>query len=53
MSSESALWQGKYLDVVVDPEQNPVSGNQIRYAIDRVTGLTASGEPEEIFLLEF
>jgi hypothetical protein len=44
---------GEYLDVVVDPEQNPVSGNQIRYAIDRVTGLTASGEPEEIFLLEF
>ena len=44
---------GEYLDVVVDPEQNPVSGNQIRYAIDKITGLTASGEPEEIFLLEF
>jgi len=44
---------GEYLDVMVDPEQNPVSGNQIRYAIDKITGLTASGEPEEIFLLEF
>jgi hypothetical protein len=42
---------GEYLDVVVDPEQNPVGGNQIRYAIDKVTGLTASGEPEEIFCL--
>ena len=44
---------GEYLDVAVDPENDPVGGDQIRYAIDRVTGLTSSGEPEEVFLLEF
>ena len=33
---------GEYLDSVVDPENDPVGGDQIRYAIDRVTGLSLS-----------
>ena len=44
---------GEYLDVVVDPENDPANGDRIRYSIDRITGLESSGEPEEIFLLEF
>ena len=44
---------GEYLDVVVDPENDPTNGDRIRYSIDRITGLEPSGEPEEIFLLEF
>ena len=44
---------GEYLDVVVDPENDPTNGDRIRYSIDRITGLESSGEPEEIFLLEF
>ena len=44
---------GEYLDIDVDPESNPTSGNQIRYSIDRITGIQQTGEPEEIFLLEF
>jgi len=44
---------GEYLDVVIDPENDPANGDRIRYSIDRITGLESSGEPEEIFLLEF
>jgi len=44
---------GEYLDVVVDPENDPTNGDRIRYSIDRISGLEPSGEPEEIFLLEF
>ena len=44
---------GEYLDVVIDPENDPTNGDRIRYSIDRITGLEPSGEPEEIFLLEF
>ena len=44
---------GEYLDVEIDPESNSPDGNQIRYAIDRVSGQSPSGAPEEVFLLEF
>jgi len=44
---------GEYLEVVLDPENDPAKGARIRYSIDRITGLESSGEPEEIFLLEF
>ena len=44
---------GEYLDVEVEPQDDPTGGNQIRDAINRVVGVSQSGEPEEIFLLEF
>lgn len=44
---------GEYRDVTVEPSENPLGGDQIRYSIDKVTGLVETGEPEEIFLLEF
>ena len=44
---------GEYLDVEVDPQDNPTGGNQIRDAINRVVGVTQSGDAEEVFLLEF
>ncbi len=44
---------GEYLDVTVEPSENPLGGDQIRYSVDKITGLVNTGEPEEIFLLEF
>jgi hypothetical protein len=44
---------GEYLDVDVEPQNTPTGGNQIRDAINRTVGVSQSGEPEEIFLLEF
>jgi len=44
---------GEYLDVVVDPESSSSTKDNIRYSIDRVTGIESTGEPEEVFLLEF
>ena len=44
---------GEYLDVNLDPSENPLGGDQIRYSIDKITGLVETGPPEEIFLLEF
>jgi len=44
---------GEYRDVTVEPSENPLGGDQIRYSIDKATGLVETGEPEEIFLLEF
>jgi hypothetical protein len=44
---------GEYLDIEVRPQDNPTGGNQIRDAINRTVGVSQSGEPEEIFLLEF
>lgn len=44
---------GEYLDVSLDPSENPLGGDQIRYSIDKITGLVETGPPEEIFLLEF
>jgi hypothetical protein len=44
---------GEYLDVDVEAQNTPTGGNQIRDAINRTVGVSQSGEPEEIFLLEF
>ena len=44
---------GEYLDVAIEPESSSSSNDNIRYSIDRITGVEATGEPEEIFLLEF
>ena len=44
---------GEYLDMGVQAEDSGYNSEQIQDAIDRVTGLTPSGESEEVFLLEF
>ena len=44
---------GEYLDTFVSPENNTSDASQIRYSIDKQTGVVESGAPEEIFLLEF
>jgi hypothetical protein len=44
---------GEYLDVQVDPEQAPADANRIQYSVDKQIGIQQSGDPEEIFLLEF
>lgn len=43
----------EYLDLKVEPESSPSSANQIQYQVDRQTGVVETGDPEEIFLLEF
>ena len=47
------VYAGEYLDVMVTPESTPADASQIRYSIDKATGVVQTGEPEEIFLLEF
>tara|TARA_R110002072_G_scaffold163082_2_gene315436 strand:+ start:4315 stop:6666 length:2352 start_codon:yes stop_codon:yes gene_type:complete len=47
------VFAGEYLDVEAQPQNDPTGGNQIRQAINREVGVSQSGEPEEIFLLEF
>jgi len=44
---------GQYLDISVEPSATQPGGDQIRYSIDKITGIAATGRPEEIFLLEF
>jgi len=44
---------GEYLDVVIEGELYPSDASQIRYQIDKQTGVVETGAPEEIFLLEF
>jgi len=44
---------GEYLELGVQAEDSGYNSDQIQDAIDRVTGLTPSGESEEVFLLEF
>ena len=44
---------GEYLDLGMNAEDGAYISDQIQDAIDRSTGLTPSGESEEIFLLEF
>ena len=44
---------GEYLDIDVQPQIDPSGGNQIRSAVNKVVGISESGEPEEVFLLEF
>lgn len=47
------VYAGEYLDVTLTPESTPADASQIRYSIDKATGVVQTGEPEEIFLLEF
>jgi len=47
------VYAGEYLDVAVTPESTPADASQIRYSIDKATGVVQTGAPEEIFLLEF
>lgn len=44
---------GEYLDLGMSAEDGAYISDQIQDAIDRSTGLTPSGESEEVFLLEF
>ena len=44
---------GEYLDVVIEGELYPSDASQIRYQVDKQTGVVETGAPEEIFLLEF
>jgi hypothetical protein len=44
---------GEYLDTLVSPNTSPGDASQIRYSIDKQTGVVESGAPEELFLLEF
>jgi hypothetical protein len=47
------VFSGEYLDVSVSPDGSGVSQDQISATVARITGVEASGEPEEITLLEF
>jgi chaperonin GroES len=44
---------GEYLDIEVQPSEGSPDASQIQYSIDKQTGLVQTGEPEELFLLEF
>lgn len=44
---------GEYLDVNVSALGVPADASQIRYSVDKQTGVVESGSPEELFLLEF
>ena len=44
---------GEYLDTNIQDTLSPADASQIRYSIDKQTGVVETGEPEEIFLLEF
>ena len=44
---------GEYLDLQLEEEMAPAESNRIQYAIDKQVGIKQSGDPEEIFLLEF
>ena len=44
---------GEYLDVQVDENGYALNNDQIKEAINRITGISPSGEPEELSLLEF
>jgi hypothetical protein len=47
------VFAGEYIDTPLDPQNDPTGGNQIRDAINQTVGISQSGEPEEVFLLEF
>jgi hypothetical protein len=47
------VFSGEYLDVSVSPDGSGIGQDQIGATVDRITGVEASGEPEEITLLEF
>ena len=44
---------GEYRDIQIDPDASGQSNDPINAAVDRLVGVQASGEPEELFLLEF
>jgi len=44
---------GEYLDIKLEPDESGSNNDQISATIDRITGIQATGEPEELFLLEF
>ena len=47
------VFAGEYIDTPLDPQNDPTGGNQIKDAINQTVGISQSGEPEEVFLLEF
>ena len=47
------VFAGEYLDTEIEPDDSGINNDQIGATIDKVTGIQASGEPEELFLLEF
>ena len=47
------VYAGEYIDIEVSPDGSGITQDQIGATIDRITGMQASGEPEEIALLEF
>jgi hypothetical protein len=44
---------GEYLDLDTEPQETPADASQIRYSIDKSTGIVETGAPSEIFLLEY
>tara|TARA_Y100000004_G_scaffold28317_2_gene29044 strand:+ start:650 stop:3004 length:2355 start_codon:yes stop_codon:yes gene_type:complete len=44
---------GEYLDIQVDEDGSALNNDQIKDAVNRITGINPSGEPEELSLLEF
>jgi len=47
------VYAGEYIDIQVSPDGSGITQDQIGATIDRITGMQAAGEPEEIALLEF
>jgi hypothetical protein len=47
------VFANEYLDVELSPDGSNSGQDQIGATIDRITGVQATGEPEEITLLEF
>ena len=47
------VYAGEYIDIEVSPDGSGITQDQIGATIDRITGMQAAGEPEEIALLEF
>ena len=47
------VFAGEYLDVSLDPDGSGENSDKIGAAVDRLIGIEATGEPEELFLLEF
>lgn len=48
-----AVASGMYLDMAQEEEQNSFTSTDIQDAIDKLSGLSPSGEEEEVSLLEF
>ena len=47
------VFGGEYRDISLDPEGYGPDSDKIGAAVDRLVGIEATGEPEELFLLEF